>query len=101
MLLRFVLVAILFIIIARTFWNTVDGLIEGLTGSPRSRQRRTGAGNTSVQMARDPVCGTFVVPERALSLGEGRAQLFFCSAACRDRYAAGAGRPERVEGRTA
>jgi len=38
---------------------------------------------------RDPVCGTFVVPDRALMLSVGRQQLYFCSPACRDAYLAG------------
>jgi YHS domain-containing protein len=40
-------------------------------------------------MARDPVCGTFVVRERALWLGDGKARVFFCSDACRDAYRRG------------
>ena len=41
-----------------------------------------------VQMARDPVCGTFVVPDRATSITVGRDQIYFCSASCRDKYRA-------------
>jgi YHS domain-containing protein len=37
-------------------------------------------------MVRDPVCGTFVLPERAVTLMDGRSRLFFCSEACRDKY---------------
>jgi YHS domain-containing protein len=40
-------------------------------------------------MARDPVCGTFVLPERALTLVDGRSRVFFCSDVCRDKYRAG------------
>jgi len=39
-------------------------------------------------MVRDPVCGTFVLPERAISVTVGRQQVFFCSLACRDAYRA-------------
>jgi hypothetical protein len=39
-------------------------------------------------MERDPVCGTFVVPERAVKLTTGREDRFFCSVACRDAYRA-------------
>jgi YHS domain-containing protein len=53
-------------------------------------------------MVRDPVCGTFVVPERAVSLSVGREIVYFCSVACRDAYRARpSARPGRVEGRTA
>jgi YHS domain-containing protein len=41
-----------------------------------------------VQMVRDPVCGTFVVPDRALMLLVGRQPIYFCSTACRDKYRA-------------
>jgi YHS domain-containing protein len=53
-------------------------------------------------MVRDPVCGTFVVPERAVSLTVGRELLHFCSVACRDAYRTRpAARSDRAEGRTA
>jgi YHS domain-containing protein len=41
-----------------------------------------------VSMVRDPVCGTFVVPERAVTLVNGRTTINFCSEACRDKYRA-------------
>jgi YHS domain-containing protein len=68
---------------ARTFWRIVDGFIEGVRG-----QSRTQASQQRVQMVRDPVCGTFVLPEGAISLVDGRTRLFFCSDACRDTYRA-------------
>jgi YHS domain-containing protein len=56
-------------------------------------------------MVRDPVCGTFVVPERAVTIADGRTTVSFCSEACRDKYRARPstrpGRPEPVEGRRA
>ena len=39
-------------------------------------------------MVRDPVCGTFVLPASAVTLVDGRARLYFCSDACRDKYRA-------------
>jgi YHS domain-containing protein len=52
-------------------------------------------------MVRDPVCGTFVLPDHALTIVDGRSRVFFCSGACRDKYrpATGSGRPDSVEGR--
>jgi YHS domain-containing protein len=41
-----------------------------------------------VAMARDPVCGTFVLPSKAVTLVDGRSRLYFCSDACRDKYRA-------------
>jgi len=95
MFLRFGLLLILIVIIARTFWRVVDGVVEGMTGqSNQSRVRGDGGGAPrSVAMARDPVCGTFVVPERAVSITDSRGRVYFCSDACRDAY--------RAHGRTA
>jgi YHS domain-containing protein len=81
---RLVLLLILFLIIGRLFWRLMDGVIEGITGQPRSRRTQT----PSVPMVRDPVCGTFVLPDRSVSLAEGRNAIYFCSEACRDRYRA-------------
>jgi YHS domain-containing protein len=84
---RFVLLFILLIIVSRMFWRLVDSFIEGVTGQSRHlRQPRVPA--QGVPMARDPVCGTFVVPERAVTLVNGRTRLFFCSETCRDKYRA-------------
>lgn len=86
MLLRLALFVVLGIFVARAFWRVVDGFVEGMAG-PRTRGgARTPA--RGVQMVRDPVCGTFVLPDRALTLADGRAQVFFCSDACRDAYRA-------------
>jgi len=80
-MLRLALVLILIVFIARAFWRVVDGIIEGLTGRPRSRTLRR-----SAQMERDPICGTFVLPDRAVTLEDGSHRMFFCSKACRDKY---------------
>ena len=45
----------------------------GMRGRPPPRPRQRAA--AGVQMVRDPVCGTFVVPERAVTLVDGRRQL--------------------------
>jgi uncharacterized protein len=83
-MLRFLLLLLLFIFIARILWRSVDAFIEGVSGRPRvPPEPRRG-----VAMARDPVCGTFVLPERAVTLADGRSRLYFCSEACRDRYRA-------------
>jgi YHS domain-containing protein len=83
-MLRFALLLFLLIFLARIFWRIVDGFVEGVTGRPRQRH----VAQQGVQMVRDPVCGTFVVPERAVTLADGRARVFFCSDACRDKYRA-------------
>ncbi len=82
-MLRYILLLLLMIFIARAFWRVVEGVLEGASGKSRSSGARK-----RVQMARDPVCGTFVVPDRAVTIEEGRHQIHFCSTACRDQYRA-------------
>jgi YHS domain-containing protein len=82
-MLRLLLLLVLIVLLARGFWRMVDGVVEGLTG-----RGSTGVRGRGVQMVRDPVCGTFVLPERALTLSDGRQRIFFCSATCRDKYRA-------------
>ena len=102
-MIRFLLLSILLTLAARMLWQMIDGAIEGYTGQPR--RRSSGVPAKGVQMVRDPVCGTFVVPADAISISEPAGPVYFCSTRCRDQYRArpstGSGRPERVEGRIA
>ena len=81
-MLRLALFLVFAIFAARAFWRLVGGIVEGAAG------RRPGgqAPVRGVSMARDPVCGTFLIRDHAVTLGDGRSRLFFCSAACRDQY---------------
>ena len=81
---RLALLLLLFLFLARAFWQLVDGIIRGMAGQTSS----TRVPERGVQMVRDPVCGMFVVPERAVTITDGRRRLFFCSANCRDQYSA-------------
>jgi hypothetical protein len=83
-MLRIALLIVLFAIFARAFWRLIDGVIAGLNGRPPSPARPA----PGVHMVRDPVCGTFVVPDRAVRLTDGREPVFFCSTACRDEFRA-------------
>ena len=80
-----VLLLVLAVVMARAVWRVVDGVIEGLSGGAGGRGGRNTPAR-GVQMARDPVCGTYVVPDRAVALSDGAALVFFCSAACREKY---------------
>ena len=83
MLLKYVLILILIVLVARAFWRVVDGLLAGLSGGgPGTAQR------DRVQMVRDPVCGTFVLPDQAITLADGSRRVCFCSTECRDKYRA-------------
>jgi len=80
MLTRFVLFLLLAMFVARALWRLIDGIVEGARG-PSTPQR-------GVPMVRDPVCGTFVVPARAITIVDGRTTVSFCSESCRDKYRA-------------
>jgi YHS domain-containing protein len=84
MLLRYILLFLLVAFLARAFARLFSGFLEGLTGTPRG----TRVPQLGVQMVRDPVCGTFVVPDRAVMLVEGSRRMHFCSDKCRDQYRA-------------
>ena len=86
MLLRLILFLVLAIIVGRAFWRLVDGIVAGVSGRPLDGSREVA--HHGVQMVRDPVCGTFVLPDHALTVTDGRARFFFCSSACRDKYRA-------------
>ena len=84
-MLRYVLLLVLIAIVARAFWRIVDGVLAGMRGAPPTAGPTSVAG---VAMERDPVCGTFVVRERAISIDAGDRRVYFCSVGCRDEYQA-------------
>ena len=81
---RALLFMLLIFFVSRAVWRLFDGIVEGAS-RPRSRQGHS-APEQGVAMVRDPVCGTFIVPESALSLTAGGRTEYFCSEACRTRY---------------
>ena len=84
-MIRYLLVAILLLLIARAFWRLMDGIIEAAGGTSR---KRTSPGASAVKLVRDPVCGTYVAPRSALSLSDGGTTHYFCSEDCRRKFRA-------------
>ena len=78
---RLILWAILIFILLRVAWSLLKGVLAGL-----GYQRQRGA--DTVGLVRDPVCGTFVMPSRALTSGSGANTRYFCSEKCRQDYSA-------------
>ena len=83
-MIRFILLGILILLIARAFWRVIDGVIEAAGGTTRSRRKPQQA----VKLVRDPVCGTYVSPGVALSLTASGATHYFCSEMCRSSFQA-------------
>lgn len=71
-----ILRVVLIIIVVRALWRLVHGIAQGLS-TPSITER------PAVGLQRDPVCGTFVVPSRALTARSGDEVRFFCSERCR------------------
>ena len=62
------------------------GFVNSLPRRETTHDRQPTAG--SRRLVRDPVCGVHVAEERAILLRTGGEVMHFCSAACRDQYAA-------------
>ena len=80
-MIRYLLIAILVLLIARAFWRLIDGIIGAAGGTTRSRAK-----SPAVKLVRDPVCGTFVAPGTSLSLTARGATHYFCSEQCRAEF---------------
>lgn len=79
---RLIIWAVLFLVVARLLWQLVRGVFEGMGYRPPA-----GRGGQSVGLVRDPVCGLFIVPSKALTSGSGSSTRYFCSEKCRQEYA--------------
>jgi YHS domain-containing protein len=85
MWLRTFLLVLLLFFVARAILRLLGGVRQGVSGGPT----RAGVqGRPPVKMVADPVCGTFVVPGKALELARGRQTHYFCSEKCRDQWTA-------------
>lgn len=86
MMLSWMLRILVLVLLARAVWRFLRGVFEGMAPTARAADSSTPG---SVALVRDPVCGTFVVPSRAITSGRGADMLYFCSERCRDLHAAG------------
>jgi YHS domain-containing protein len=82
MIIGWLLRLLVVVLIARAIWRFVAGVLDGM-GSPRET---ASTGGSAVALAQDPVCGTYVVPSRAVTSGRGESLRYFCSERCRDQY---------------
>ena len=81
MILRFVIMAVLLMLVARAVRLLIGGIAQGAGVSPRRREPPP-----PTKLVRDPVCGTHVMPQPQLSLTSGGSTHYFCSPECRDRF---------------
>jgi len=83
---RFILLFILILAAARFFWRIVEAVVRGAMGPPHAGAGRSGGPPASVKMQPCPICGTYVVPGKAISVVSGGAPVYFCSDKCRAEY---------------
>ena len=82
---RFILLFILILAAARFFWRLVEVVLRGTIGASQAGHRAGGT-PVSVKMQPCPICGTYVVPGKAISIVRGGAPVYFCSDTCRAEY---------------
>jgi len=77
---RFILWSILLTVLLRSASRLIHGILEG------AGYTRDAVSQKSVGLVRDPICGVFVVPGRALEVGQGSSRRYFCSEKCRRQW---------------
>ena len=82
---RFLLLLVLFSVIARLLWRFLESVVRGASG-PAPQGGRSGGPPASVKMQQCPVCGTYVVPGKAISSVRDGAPIYFDSEKCRAEY---------------
>ncbi len=82
---RFLLLLALFVVIAKVFWRFVDAIVRGATGPAPKPGQRSGPA-PAVKMSQCPVCGTYVVPGKAISIVSAGSPVYFDSDKCRAEF---------------
>lgn len=72
------------VLVVRAVWSFVSSLLAGASGSSRVRPPR------SMPLVRDPVCGAYVEPSRAVAVRAGGKTHHFCSEDCRRAFGSSA-----------
>lgn len=83
---RLLLLLALFVVIARVFWRFFDAVLRGASGTAAQGEGRRGGPAAAVKMSQCPVCGTYVVPGKAISLVSAGAPVYFDSEKCRAEF---------------
>ena len=83
---RALLILVLLSVFARIFWRFIEAVVRGASIPTRGGARRSSA-PSPVKMQPCPVCGTYVVPGKAISAVSGGVAVHFCSEKCRGEYA--------------
>jgi len=87
---RILVYLIIFLLVARALRGFFAGVSQGMRGQAAPSRRPSQ--RPGVRMARDPVCGTFVLPGSSLAVRDAEGLHHFCSDKCRDAFMARARR---------
>lgn len=87
-MLGWVLRLILLLILIRLAWRFIAHVIDGIAGAARSPEVDRGA-QGPVPLVKDPVCGTYVVRDKAITASASGHTVCFCSEHCRQQWLAG------------
>jgi YHS domain-containing protein len=82
------LMFLLLLALARALLRFLGGVVQGATGRASGGGAPRPAAPPPTKMVQDPVCGTYVVPGKAVTTSRGGHTQFFCSEACRQKYLA-------------
>jgi YHS domain-containing protein len=72
---------ILLIVIIRAVLMLVRGVIQGVSADDAARRPAR-----PVQLVRDPVCGVYITPGKAIVEQRGVGTAYFCSERCRQEW---------------
>lgn len=70
---------LLVLLLIRVLWRLIGGVVAGMAETKGRQGER-------VQLVRDPICGTYVVPARALPVTAAGTTQYFCSEGCRQQF---------------
>lgn len=68
-------------LVIRLIWGLVASILSAASGPRQVRRTR------SMQLVRDPVCGTYIQQSRALEVHARGKTHYFCSEDCRQKFA--------------
>jgi YHS domain-containing protein len=83
MLARILIWALFALVVWRALRSLLVGVVQGASRPPAPPAGPPAAGEL---MVRDPVCGTFVLPSRAVSTRDRNGTHHFCSDRCRQAF---------------
>ena len=77
---------LLLALVLRVVSSFISGLLKGMFGTDQGKVPRSDRARGNMSLVRDPVCGTYVDPSRALLISVGSKVNYFCSEDCRRKF---------------